>query len=66
MTGHQVPVVVEIDGGARVGRERAYARPDRALERAGYRIVRVAARDVIGDLEAAVGRVREAIAEAVG
>jgi len=60
----QARLVVEIDGGAHVGRERADARRDRALERAGFRVLRVEAREVLGDLDAAVERVRAAIVAA--
>jgi len=60
----QVRLVVEIDSGVHVGRERAEARRDRALERAGYRVLRVEAREVLADLDAAVAHVRAAIVAA--
>jgi very-short-patch-repair endonuclease len=52
---------VEVDGGWHAGRERADGRRDRALERAGWRVVRVEAALVMAELHAAVERVREAL-----
>ena len=57
-------LVVEIDGWYHAARERADAKRDRALVRAGYRVVRVAAELVIADLGAAVAAVRSAVAAA--
>jgi very-short-patch-repair endonuclease len=54
-------LVVEIDGGYHAERGRADARRDRALGRAGYRVVRVAAEIVVGDLERAIEIVSAAI-----
>ena len=53
----EVRLVVEVDGGYHAQRARADARRDRALGRAGYRVLRVEAELVMGDLEAAVARV---------
>jgi len=50
----EVRLVVEVDGGVHDGRRRADERRDRALERAGYRVVRVQAELVMRDLAAAV------------
>jgi very-short-patch-repair endonuclease len=55
-------LVVEVDGGSHRGRERADARRDRALARAGLRVVRVSAEVVLRDLRAAVRLVAEALA----
>jgi leucyl-tRNA synthetase len=55
-------VVVEVDGASHVGRERADARRDRELERAGYRVVRVEARSVMRELEAVLRAIREGVA----
>jgi very-short-patch-repair endonuclease len=60
----EVRLVVEVDGGAHVGRERADARRDRALERAGYRVVRISAECVMRALDGAVAIVRAAIRDA--
>jgi very-short-patch-repair endonuclease len=60
----QVRLVVEVDGGSHLRRASADARRDRALARAGYRVLRIDAEIVIGDLDAAVAMVRAAIAEA--
>ena len=57
-------LVVEVDGGWHHGRERADARRDEALRRAGYRVVRVSAELVERDARAAVRLVREALAGA--
>jgi very-short-patch-repair endonuclease len=61
-----VCLVVEIDGGCHAERGDADARRERALERAGYRVVRLAAELVMRDLDAAVARVRAAVAELCG
>ncbi len=53
----EVRLVVEVDGGYHAQRARADARRDRALGRAGYRVLRVEAELVMGDLEAAVAQV---------
>ena len=52
-------LVVEVDGASHRGRERADARRDEALRRAGWRVVRVSAELVMWELGAAVGTVRE-------
>ena len=53
----EVRLVVEVDGGYHAQRACADARRDRALGRAGYRVLRVEAELVMRDLEAAVARV---------
>jgi very-short-patch-repair endonuclease len=53
----EVRLVVEVDGGYHAQRARADARRDRALGRAGYRVLRLEAELVMGDLDAAVARV---------
>jgi very-short-patch-repair endonuclease len=58
----EVRLVVEIDGGYHSERGDADARRERALERAGYRVVRVDAELVMCDREAAVAQVRAVIA----
>ncbi len=54
-------LVVEVDGSAHCGRERHDARRDRALAALGYRVLRLDAELVLGDLAAAVAQVREAL-----
>ena len=58
----EVKLVVEVDGLYHAGRATADARRDRALARAGYRVLRVEAELVMNDLPAAVERVRGEIA----
>ena len=53
-----VKVVVEVDGGSHRGRGAADARRDRKLARLGYRVVRVEAEVVLGNLAVAVREVR--------
>ena len=53
-------LVVEVDGGWHEGREAADARRDAALGRLGYRVLRLPADLVEREVEAAVGRVRDA------
>jgi len=62
----EVRLVVEVDGGYHATRQRADARRDRALERAGYRVLRLEAELVMSDLAEAVGRVRAAVEELRG
>ena len=60
----QVPIghyIAEVDGSYHTGRERADARRDEALRRAGYRVVHVPAELVHRDLSAAVARIRAAL-----
>jgi len=54
----QLRLVVEVDGGYH--EQRADARRDRALARAGYTVLRLEAELVMSDLPAAVARVRAA------
>ncbi len=61
----EVRLVVEVDGGSHADRQAADARRDRALVRAGYRVLRLEAALVMGDLGEAVARVRGEI-ERVG
>jgi very-short-patch-repair endonuclease len=56
-------LVVEVDGGYHAQRARADARRDRALERAGWRVVRLEAEVVVRRVSEAVARVRAALAE---
>jgi leucyl-tRNA synthetase len=53
-----VRLVVEVDGGSHTGRQRADARRDRELERAGYRVLHVEARRVMRELAAVVDGIR--------
>jgi len=55
-------LIVEVDGGAHVGRGAADARRDRKLERLGYRVVRVEAELVLGNLAGAMAVVRAGLA----
>ena len=54
-------LVVEVDGGYHAARERADARRDRQLGALGWRVVRVPAALVMGNVEAAVALVRAAL-----
>jgi cyclase len=58
----EVRLIVEVDGGWHRGRERADARRQRALEAAGYRVVRLEAALVIEQLPVALARIRAALA----
>ena len=55
-------LVVEVDGGWHAGRERADARRDRALGRAGWRVVRVAAEEVMRGLPGVLVGIRVGLA----
>jgi very-short-patch-repair endonuclease len=55
-------LAVEVDGGYHARRERADARRDAKLTRAGYRVLRLEAELVMRDLPAALGRIRGALA----
>jgi very-short-patch-repair endonuclease len=59
--GSSVGLIVEVDGGYHCERARADARRDRALERAGYRVLRLSEELVTRELEVALGRVRAAV-----
>jgi very-short-patch-repair endonuclease len=52
-----VRLVVELDGGYHCERDRADARRDRALERAGYRVLRLSEELVTRELSVALARV---------
>jgi very-short-patch-repair endonuclease len=56
-------LVVEVDGGYHASRERqrADARRDKRLERAGYRVLRLSAALVVGDIAHAVRLIRAAL-----
>jgi very-short-patch-repair endonuclease len=54
-------LIVEVDGGAHIGRAAADARRDRKLARLGYRVVRLPAELVLRYLPLAVEFVREAM-----
>jgi very-short-patch-repair endonuclease len=55
-------LVVEVDGGYHARRVTADARRDRTLTRLGYRVLRLDAELVLKHPEAAVGRIRAALA----
>jgi very-short-patch-repair endonuclease len=55
-------LVIEVDGAYHAERGRAGARRDAALERAGYRIVRLEASLVVSDIERALSAIRAAFA----
>ncbi len=57
----EIRLVVEVDGEYHSTRERADARRDRALARAGYQVLRIDAALVMHDLDAAVALVRGAV-----
>jgi very-short-patch-repair endonuclease len=54
----ELRLVIEVDGRYHARRRNADARRDRALARAGYRVLRLEAEQVMGDLPAAVARIR--------
>ncbi len=56
-----VKLIVEVDGAYHARRRAADARRDRALARAGWRVVRVDAELVMRDLDAALRAVRGAL-----
>ncbi len=58
-------LIVEVDGPYHEQRRRADARRDRALSRAGYRVLRLEAELVLRELPVAVGRIRAAVAVAL-
>ena len=59
----QSRVVIEVDGAYHAARKDADARRDRFFRRQGYRVVRVAADDVLHDLSAVLATVLVALAE---
>jgi very-short-patch-repair endonuclease len=56
-------VVIEVDGQYHARRKRVDARRDEKLRRAGYRVLRIEADVVMRDLDGAVARIREVLAE---
>lgn len=54
-------LVVEVDGAHHAQRRGADARRDECLRRLGYRVLRLEARVVLGQLGDAVGRVKVAL-----
>ncbi len=54
--------MIEVDGGHHTTQARADARRDAVLARAGYRVLRLDAALVLRYIEAAVSRVRAALA----
>jgi very-short-patch-repair endonuclease len=56
-----VRLVVEVDGACHADRRAADARRNAALERAGYRVLRIEADFVMRDLAAVVAMVRDAL-----
>jgi type I restriction enzyme R subunit len=62
----EVKLIVEIDGGYHAEREAKDAHRERALERAGYTVLRLDAELVMPDVAAAVARVAAAIEELRG
>ena len=61
----QTRLVVEVDGGVHRDRARLDARRDAHLVQAGYRVLRVPAELVMGNLGAAVALVRSAVTAAL-
>ena len=59
----ELRLVVEVDGPYHHGRRAADARRDRALDRAGYTVLRLDADLVMRDVTGATARIREAIAQ---
>jgi adenine-specific DNA-methyltransferase len=62
----EVLLVVEVDGGWHRGRERADARRQRALEAAGYRVLRFEAAQAVEQLPVVVAAIRAAVVEGRG
>ena len=62
----EVRLIVEVDGGYHAERQRADDRRDRALARAGYRVLRLDAERVTRDLAGAVALVLTEIQSARG
>ena len=54
-------LIVEVDGGWHDRRRPADERRDRALERAGYRVLRLPAELVLRELPVAIERIRQAL-----
>src|SRR5437868_14811206 len=54
-------LVIEVDGAYHGERERADARRDAALGRAGYRVVRIEASLLVSDIERALDQIRAAL-----
>jgi very-short-patch-repair endonuclease len=59
----EVRLAVEVDGGWHRGRERVDARRQRALEAAGYRVLRFEAEAVLKQLPLVVAAIRAAVGE---
>ena len=59
----EVRLIAEVDGGWHGRRRAADERRDRALERAGYRVLRIPAEMVLRELAVAVDQIRKALAE---
>jgi very-short-patch-repair endonuclease len=62
----ELQLVVEVDGGYHRDRGTADARRARALERAGYPVLRIEGALVLNELDAALARVQQVIAELRG
>ena len=58
----KIRLVVEVDGGYHVGRQRRDAARDRDLGHLGWRVLRVPEKDVFSDLDAVVARIVHAAA----
>jgi len=56
-----IQLIVEVDGPIHARKQSADARRERKLKRAGFRVLRVSAQLVLGDLSAAVALVRAAL-----
>ena len=59
-------VIVEVDGGYHARRQGADARRQRVLERAGYRVLRFEAAQVMQQLPVVVAAIRVAVGEQAG
>ena len=55
-------LVIEVDGAYHGERGRADSRRDAALDRAGYRVIRIEASLVVSDIERALSAIRAALA----
>ncbi len=54
-------LVIEVDGAYHSERKRGDGRRDAELERGGYRVIRIEASLVVGDIESALERIRAAL-----
>lgn len=61
--GHKVSLVIELDGSVHDRQVEEDAQRDKVLKEMGLRIVRIKNEEILEDLPAALGRIRELISE---